>query len=161
MAQIGGPSKHRFAYLDHSAETTHCQLHFDPVQGAASNDGIWNAVTGKVFLMKDALDTITRLSPAGVTASLQLEANAASLPADALAQREIAIRWSYRDLTTGKMYRFDTPGPVDAIVPTGTDDVNMASVAVLAFKAVFDANVISEDGNSVSLESGRLVGRRS
>jgi len=161
MANIGQSSKARFSWVDHSNERTNTQLHFIPVVDNASNATLLDAATGIIPTMSAALDLITKLPNAGVTVSIPLETNSPTLPLDATAQRETAIRWSYADVVTGKKYRFDTPGPIDDIVPTGSDDVNMAAAEVIAFKAVFDANVQSEVGNDVTLLSGRFVGRRS
>jgi hypothetical protein len=156
---IGQSSKARFAYLDHSAEVTHTALHFEPLFSDASNVGVLDTPAGSVALIGTALALITKLPQAGTTMSVQLDTSTPSIPTDATAQRETAIRWTYADTTTGKKYRFDVPAPIDDIVPTGTDEVNMASLDVIAFKAVFDAEVRSEVGNGVALISGRFVGR--
>jgi len=161
MTAIGQASAAHFSYLDHSGEKTRTQLHFEAVDDTADNSGLLDAVTGSIALVGTALGLITRLPQAGTVVSIPISTLSPGLPADAMAQREHAIRWVYKDDVTGKKYRFDSPAPVDAIVPTGSDAVNMAAAAVLAFKAVFDANIKSEVGNACSLLTGRYVGRKS
>jgi hypothetical protein len=161
MAAIGASTKVHFSYLDHSAEKTRTQLHFAPVDTTGDNGTLLTAGTGTIGEMQIALNLLTKLPDAGVVISLPFDTASPALPLDATAQREVAIRWSYSDNTTGKKYRFDLPAPIDDIVPTGSDDVNMAAAEVIAFKIVFDANCKSEVGNAVTLISGRFVGRRS
>ena len=161
MAAIGVTSKVHFSYLDHSGERTRTQLHVFPLDDTVGNNAILDDTTGNIALLGTALGLLTRCPQAGTTVSLSMDESSPGIPADAMAQRETAIRWSYSDNVTGKKYRFDTPAPVDAIIPTGSDAVNMAAAAVLAFKAVFEANAVSPDGNDVTLLTGRFVGRRS
>lgn len=161
MAAVGESSKVHYSYLDHSGERTRTQIYFQPLDDSGDNSGLLDAVTGAIAVMGTALAAITRLPQAGTTMSTSVDEASPSLPADAMAQREIAIRWVYADDVTGKKYRFDSPAPVDAIVPTGSDEVNMAAAAVITFKAVFDAQARSVDGNTVTLLTGRFVGRRS
>lgn len=161
MADIGNNSKVHFSYLDHSGERTRTQVYFEPVDDSGDNSALLNQTTGAIALLGTALALLTRCPQAGTTVSIPIDVASPGLPADAMAQREMAIRWQYTDVITGEKGRFDTPAPVDAIVPTGSDNVNMAAAAVLAFKAVFDAQARSKDGNAVQLISGKLVGRRS
>lgn len=159
MADIGVSSKVRWGFLDHSAETTHVQLHLSPLDDAGDNSAIFDLFSPAGALTV-ALYAMSKLEPTNIITSIPIAQSAPTVPTDATAQREVAIRFIYADNVTGKKYRFDVPAPVDAIVPTGSDDVNMAAALIVAFKAVFDANAKSELGNAVTLLSGRFVGRR-
>lgn len=153
--------KVHYNYIDHSAERTRTQLYFADVASDGSNYGdLFDAVTGSVDILRIALDVITKLNETNVLASIEAHIAAGTLPSDATAQRETAIRFVYIDNVTNKRYRFDVPAPADAFVPTGSDEVNMAAAVVITFKGIFEAQCVSPVGNPVTLISGRFVGRR-
>ena len=156
-------TKVHFGYIDHSAESTRTQLYVAELESDGSNfPNVFDpSPSGSVDNLRLALDTVTKLNETNVTASLLAHEAVGSIPADATAQREIAARMTYVDNVTGKKYRFDIPAPDDAFVPTGTDDINMAAAVWVTFKGLFEANAVSPDGNAVTLQSGKLVGRRS
>ena len=161
MTAIGNASKVSYTYLDRSGETTKSQLHFDPIDDVGDNSAVLDQATGSVALVGTALGLLTLLPQAGTSVSLPIGVFSPALPSNPSANREVAIRFIYKDNVNAKKYRFDLPAPVDAIMPLGTDDVDMADTLIVAFKAVFDANVKSEWGNACTLLTGRFVGRRS
>lgn len=152
----------RVGWLDHSNERTTTQIHFEEIESDGSNYAdLFAPVTGKYALMKAGLVLISKLNHTKTTAPIQVDQSVESIPADATAQREMAIRWMYVDDVTGKKYRFDTPAPVDALIQSGTDVIDLvANVAAAAFVALFEANCVSPEGNAVTMYSARLVGRR-
>lgn len=155
-------TKVHFGYIDHSAEPTRTQLHFPAILANGTNfPNIFDpSPSGKVDNVRLALADVTKLNETNVQASITAHQATGSIPADATAQRETAIRFTYIDNVTNKKYRFDIPAPADAYVPTGSDDVNMAAAVVQAFKTIFEANCVSPDGNAVTLLYGKFVGRR-
>jgi len=160
MPAIGLSTKFRASFLDHSGERTSTQLHLDPLDSSGDNSTVIGLIsTGGSLAV--ALTAMSRLPLAGITASVPLVTASPGLPVDAMAQREIAIRFTYSDDVTAKKHHFDLPAPVDAIIPTGSDNVNRAAALIVAFKAVFDVSARSELGNDVTLLTGRFVGRRS
>jgi len=161
MTAINTFSNVHYSYRDYSNELTKTQLHFAPIDDAGNNDALLDAATGSIAVVGTAASLLTKCVQAGTTLSVKMDNGTAGLPVAADAQREWATRFSYQDDVTGKFYRFDIPAPVDAIVQSGTDLIDMADALVVAFKAAFEANCISEDGNAVTLVSGRIVGRRS
>jgi hypothetical protein len=160
MTALGDVSKVHFSYRDRSGELTRSQLYFVPVDDSADNSSLLDQATGAIAIVGTALGLLTKLNQAGTNISIQIDAGTAGLPAAADAQREWAIRWDYQDTTTNKHYRFDTPGPIDAVVVAGTDLIDMGNALVIAFKAAFEADCKSPVGNAVVLNSGRIVGRR-
>ena len=81
-------------------------------------------------------------------------------PSEVTAQREIAIKVTYRDTVTGKVEHLTVPGPVAAVYPpTGTDVIPLSNVAAAAFITVFEANAVSQDGNAIVVTGIRLIGR--
>lgn len=164
-ADIGNTAPVRISWVDHSGEKTSQVLHFPAIvnSNAAGNiEGLATDVTGSYDIMKAGLIAITRLNHLNARMGLKLDQSVESLPADQMAQREMAVRWSYVDDVTGQKYRFDTAGPVDALIQSGTDVIDIvANAAALAFVALFEANCVSPLGNAVTMTGARLVGRRS
>lgn len=152
----------RVGWLDHSNERTTTQFYFPEIAADGTNyPTLFAPATGKYDLMKAALVLITKLNHTKTTGAIQVDQSVESVPADATAQREMAIRWQYVDDVTGKKYRFDTPAPVDALIQSGTDVIDIvANVPAAAFVADFEANCVSPDGNAVTMYAARLVGRR-
>jgi hypothetical protein len=159
MAAIGVSSQASFGFVDHSGEHTRTKLHFAPLDGSADNSGLLAFPTGSIDLIAIAMALLTKLPSTGVTLSVRLGTSAPALPADATAQRELACRVIYADTVTGKKYRFDLPAPIDALVPSGTDQVDIGTTDFDAFRLVFEAEVLSEVGNPVVVLSARIVGR--
>jgi hypothetical protein len=160
MAALGDVSKVHFSYRDISGELTRSQLYFAPVDDSADNSSLLDQATGAIAIVGTAMSLLTKLRQAGTNLSIQMDAGLAGLPTAADAQREWAIRWDYQDSVTNKHYRFDTPGPIDSVVQTGTDLIDMGDALVIAFKTAFEADCLSPVGNAVVLNSGRIVGRR-
>jgi len=160
MAALGDISKVHYSYRDRSNELTRSQLYFAPVDDSGDNSALLDPATGAVAVVGTALSLLTKLTQAGTHISIELSPDAGTLPSAADAQREWAIRWSYADTVTGKKYRFDTPGPIDAVVVAGTDFIDMANALVIAFVAAFEADCLSPVGNAVNVLNGRIVGRR-
>jgi len=161
MAAVGVVSKVHYGYRDRSNELTHSQLYFAPLDDTGDNSAIIDQTTGAIAVVGTALSLLTKLTQAKTTLSIEMQPDSGTLPAAADAQREWAIRWSYSDTVTGKFYRFDTPGPIDAVVLPNTDQIDMTQALVVAFQAAFEADCVSPVGNAVALLSGRIVGRRS
>jgi len=161
MAPLPEPSKVHFSYRDYSNELTRSQLYFNPLDTTASNAGLIDPATGAIAVVGTALSLLTKLVQAGTTLSIDMSGGTAGLPIAPDAQREWAIRWQYQDDVTSRFYRFDTPGPIDAVILPNTDLIDMTDALVIAFKAAFEANCVSPVGNAVVLVQGRVVGRRS
>lgn len=149
-----------YGWIDHSAEPSRTQLHFEELLDDGSNFEAVLGDAGKADLMRLALEAVTKLNETRVTASVKIHGAVGSIPTDPTAQRETAARMIYVDNVTGQKYRFDIPAPADAYVPTGTDDINMADTDWVVFKTAFELNCVSPDENPVTLISGRYVGRR-
>ena len=151
-----------WGWLDHSGERTKTTIHFEDIASDGSNWNEFEGVLGKRSVVGTALQAITKLQHTRTVLSQTLNTSVESIPADATAQRETAIRWIYADNVTGKKYRFDSPAPVDALLQSGTDVIDLAAnAAAIAFVTVFEANCVSPDGNAVTMISARYVGRRS
>lgn len=147
-----------FGLIDYSAERSGVTVYLPELD--ASNYAALFGVGGRAALLQTELEIITGLTRTGTSATVPLAPGSDALPANVNAQREIAVRVSYQDDVTGKKYRFDIPGPVDALYPPqGTDVIPLDNVLAAAFIAVFEAQAVSVDGNAITITGLRLVGR--
>lgn len=148
-------------FVDYSKEQTTVNFNLADVASDGSNwDTLVSDVASQLALTKAAVDAITGLFhvDTSVRVGKVYEDTPISYP-DYGHDREIAVRFTYQDDVTGKLYRFDIPDPTDIFVSNG-DDVDMTKLGVIALKALVDADWRSELGNAVTLISGRKVGRR-
>lgn len=154
-------TKINFTWVDHSGEYTTTSLNVDTIAEDGNNYGdVISDPLSNMGTMQTALAAVTKLNRVKSAFTVVRDLNVENLPA-AGADRELAARMTYQDVVTMKKYRFDIPGPIDGIFVANSDEVDMTSIAMAAFKLAFDANVQSEDGNGVSLLYGHKVGRRS
>lgn len=150
-----------FTFVDHSKEKTRVAFNVAPILADGSN---WDALVSDVASVRAlsgaAINAITGLNEvlSGVSVPDFAETSPIVYP-DYGHDRELAVRFTYQDDVTGKLYRFDIPDPVD-IFNANSDEVDMDNVLVIALKAIVDADWVSELGNAVTLLSGRKVGRR-
>jgi hypothetical protein len=148
-------AKVHFGMIDHSSEACGPSLWFDDTDSPDLTDAFTAA-----GLVGTALNLLTDCGFTRTTVSAVVAQANDAPPADVHAQREIAIRVTYKDSVNGKSERFDIPGPVDGVYPgVGTDVIPLDNVAAAAFIAVFEAQCVSQDGNAVEVTGIRLVGR--
>lgn len=157
------PTQVTYGMIDHSGERTGVQLWFPDI---AADGGNWDdlfttALTNRYDVIKIPLAALTLCNLTRSTASAVVDESAATIPADAQAQREKGMRFFYVDTVTGDRGNFTVPAPDDAAIPSGTDQVNMANAVVAAFVTVVEANAVSRDGNPIDIQSARIVGRNS
>lgn len=76
---------------------------------------------------------------------------------------QVELRWyvPYTDNVTGKLYGRTVPCPDLTLLTAGSDNMNMALAAAIAYKAAFEAAVVSPDGNPVTMGQPYVVGRNS
>ena len=152
--------KIHFAVVDHSAEATGSRMYVQDLDNSNYDDIF--GVIGNIALLQDAYQLLTDCGYSRTTASIETYVGAAVPPEAVTAQREIAIRVTYRDTVNGRVERFDLPGPKLALYPpAGTDTIALDNVLASPFIAVFEANAVSRDGNPVEVTGLRLVGRNS
>lgn len=152
-------TKVSYSYIDESEEECTLHLRLPEIASDGSNwAAVANETTGMIAVLGTSLGTLTRLNEYRSQLNITVNDVAKSAPSDEHAQRERAARFIYADDDTGQEYRFDVPGP-ESIFLAGTDQVDMSDVAVAAFKLVFEADVVSPLGNSVTLLRGYRVGK--
>lgn len=153
-----------FGMVDHSAEQSGTLLYVDPVavDGTNWDTLITDVATSVHDLLKAGIITITKLNMTRTTLSIIVDESAGSIPAAADAQREWYIKFLYQDTDNGnKKYTYTIPAPVDAVVPSGTDEVSLANVLIAAWVTLFEAYCLSPEGGAVDVLSARIGGRNS
>lgn len=155
------------AYVTHSligfsGEGSSVRFYLPDVTAANYDDVAGNGVGDNVGDLRLALAAMTLLNFVRHTVTTEQYADAGTLPNDPYAQREIKLLVSYRDTVTSKLYRLEIPGPdLSALAQAGTDVVDHTSnITAAAFVTAFEANAASVDGNPVTVEGMRIVGRR-
>ena len=148
-----------FSVVDYSGEPSRTTVYVEDLDNT-NYDELFLAVTGKVTLLQAAFEVITGCTLNRTVAGKVADIGTGVLPSDEEAQREIAVRVSYRDTVTGKSQRMDIPGPIVTLYPgQGTDFIPLSNPVAAIFIGVFETNAVSMDGNPVTVTGLRLVGR--
>lgn len=148
--------------IDHSGEATSINFHFESVDPDGGNwEDLFAPTTGAYDVLKAALIACTACNLTRSTASIVVETSVGSIPADEYAQRELAVRITYVDNVTNEKFRFDIPGPVNGLIPSGTDVIPLTNLLLAALKVDFETQCVSPRGNAVTIIGARLVGRKS
>lgn len=147
-------------FVDHSKEKTTVGFTLAAIVADGSNfDTIVSDVASQLALSKAAIDAITGLFHVQTSVTIPKVYDDTPITYPTYGHdREIAVRFVYQDDVTGKLYRFDIPDPID-IFADNSDEVDMTIAAVVALKALVDADWVSELGNAVTLLRGYKVGR--
>jgi hypothetical protein len=149
--------------IDHSGEPTRTKFYVETLDDT-NYDALFDPITGSVSLLQAALLVATDCEHVSTVASVEMEPGTGVPPATVTAQREIAIRVSYRDTVNGRKGSFTVPGPITTFYPpTGVPDdiIPLDNVIFAALILVIEANAISRDDNPIEVVEGRLVGRNS
>lgn len=148
-----------YGMIDHSGEPTGTTFYF-PTLTAANFDAIMAPVTGKIALVGAALVLATRCGFTRTTCVIEADTGTVDLPSVETAQREHGLRANMRDSVNGKPSTMFIPGPKAAVMPpAGSDAVNLENLVVEALVTWVEANLVSEDGNALSVISARYAGR--
>lgn len=145
-------------WLDHSGEKSSTAFNVATPSGAAYD---WDALAAIVDGIIDVFEDVCLCTRGPESVRVELAAGAVTYPASEDAQREAGLRIFYHDTTTNKKYHLTIPGPDKSLMAVaGTDRVDWAGTEMAALETAFEANVLSPEGNAVSIDGGRLVGRR-
>jgi len=81
-------------------------------------------------------------------------------PTDEEAQRELKLQLHCMD-TAVKNFVIEIPCPIlSTLAQSGTDEVDIAGIEMAALVAQLEANFVSPWGNTYTVQSARIVGRR-
>lgn len=146
-----------FSVRDYSNEVSSHRI--DIADLTSANFDTYVGASGLVPDYYDALNAIVlgNISRERITARNILISSA---PAGSVyAQVELKWQLTYTDAVTGKQWQREIPTPDLTLLVAGTDLMNITAGAGLAYKTAFEAVAVSPDGNAVTLNSVRVVGR--
>lgn len=151
-------SKATIRWRDYSGEYSSTAFNLDDPSGATYD---WAALEGALDAVGDAMEAVTFCTRGKESIAAQVTLGSDAYPTDEEAQRELALRIFYQDDVTGKKYHVSLPGPqLPLMVSLGFDVVSWSGAEMIALETAFEANVLSPDGNAVSIVTGTIVGRR-
>lgn len=146
------------SYLDFSGEKSSVSFNVATPSGATYD---WDALEAIVDGIGDAIDAVCLCTRGNDTIRVVAQVGSQALPTDEEAQRELGLRIFYLDTTTQKKYHITIPGPALALmVSAGFDQVDWSGTEMAALETALEANMLSPDGNAISIQSGYIVGRR-
>ena len=145
-------------FLDFSDEVSTVSFNVATPSGAAYD---WAALAASVDAVGDAIEAVTLCTRSKEQVNVALQAGSLARPSSESAQRELGLRIFYVDDTTQKKYHVTIPGPdVSLMASPGFDIVDWSGAEMVTLETDFEANVLSPDGNAVSILTGKIVGRR-
>ena len=151
-------SQYSLSLLDFSGEKSVVAWNGPEITGAAFDVTSWKAAMDAIA---DAILDLTDCTRGKEQFSSIADQGSEVLPSIATAQREVGLRIFYQDDTTGKKYHLTIAGPqVEDYQAAGTDELDITAGDLAVFVSAFETNAESEAGNSVTVYSARLVGRR-
>lgn len=151
-------SKASIRWRDYSGEYSSTAFNVATPSGATYD---WDALAASIDAVGDAMEAVTFCTRGKEQVSVATAIGSDAYPVDEEAQRELALRIFYQDDVTGKKYHVSLPGPqLPLMVSLGFDVVSWSGAEMVALESAFEANVLSPDGNAVSIVTGTIVGRR-
>lgn len=124
---------------------------------------VWNVIVGLGAGIANALEDLSLATLVSVTYH-----EIANPPADdtrptsPFAQREQGLRFFYSDNVDASKYNITVPAPDLAIVADpGSDDVDLTITEVAALVTWLESNVLSPNGNAITVDRAVIVGRNS
>jgi hypothetical protein len=145
-------------YLDFSDEVSSVSFNVATPSGASYD---WAALETAIAAVRDAMTAVSLCTRSKEQVNVQTDAGSLTRPSDEAAQRELGLRIFYVDSVTQKKYHVTVPGPDTSLMASpGFDIVDWSGAEMVALETAFEANVLSPDGNAVSILTGKIVGRR-
>lgn len=145
-------------FRDYSDEYSSVSVLVDDLIGT----DVWTVVTGLAAGLESALEGISLAT----LVSIHFRQIANSLddtqPASPYAEREAGLRFFYSDDVTGKKFNLTVPGPDYATIDVpGSDEIPLTQTEVAALITWMEANIVSDAGNSITVDRVVKVGRNS
>lgn len=146
-------------FIDRSGEHSRCKMYLPDIAADGSNWADLTAdTTGRGDLLKAVIATLTKCNLTKQNINVTIDQDVPVLPAADDAQREWKLWMQYVDTVNGRYGEFTIPGPADTLVQANTDEVDIAANALMiAAILVFEANLVSRDGNAIQVTRARIV----
>lgn len=147
--------------LDHSNEQSTVRIPIPDLDAANIDDYVNDNLGGALGDIRLAMAGLSSMNHLRRTVQATTIVDAATLPADANAQRERKALVSYRDVVTGKLHSLTIPGFNMTGAEQGTDILDLDVPLWVAFVTAFEAWAQGEGGGAVEVISAKHVGRAS
>ena len=145
-------------FLDYSDEVSTVSFNVATPSGASYD---WAALAASIDAVGDVIADVSLCTRSKEQVNVALADGSLARPVSTAAQREVGLRIFYVDDTTQKKYHVTIPGPDTSLMASpGFDIVDWSGTEMAALETAFEANVLSPDGNAVSILTGKIVGRR-
>lgn len=147
-----------FRIRDFSDEYSTCSFVVEDVAGDGSN---WAALLTAIGSLQTALAAATAGHIAELTITASKELVNDTRPASPWAQREIKWLMRYHDDVTYKKYTKTLPcAALELMSDGGDDEVDIVGITAWATLVTwFEANMLSQDGNAITVDGVSVVGR--
>jgi len=147
-------------YIDYSGEQSAVGVNVPNLDATNVEDYTDTTLGTPLGNFKAAVDALTLMNEVVINVGAARITSPPTLPTDENAQREQKLLIKYVDTVTAKKYRFTIPGIDRTLVAQqGTDVVDFGNnVLVIALVAAFEAGMVSELGNPVSVYGASLIG---
>lgn len=146
------------SYLDFSGEKSSVSFNVATPAGATYD---WDALVAVVDTIGDAIDAICLCTRGNDALRVVVQTGSQALPADEEAQRELGLRILYVDNVTAKKFHITIPGPdLSLMLNAGFDQVDWGETEMAALETALETNMLSPDGNAITITNGYIVGRR-
>lgn len=151
------PSRLLYNVTDYRGKDATTTLHGPDLDGT-NYDVQFALVTG----IRAALEDIVLGKVTGeqlISSVLEPENPPATSP---YAKRQLKLLFGYVDNVTGEAYTFTVGAPdlSALVIPQNSDDVTLADLSnMAAFVSAVEAFALSKDGNAITIQSCRIVGR--
>ena len=148
------PSGYRITLRDYGGETSTFSVY-----GAEMSAAEYANIINEIADLETAIEGVTLgVLGRGVIEAVVNEGSAASAT-DVWAQRENKWMVEFADTVTGEVFRRELPTADLTLLQPGTELMNIASGAGLAFVTAFETYVVSDAGNPVTVQRIRYVTR--
>lgn len=143
-------SKLKMPFIDYTNEASTASLY---VAGAIADLNITAVV--------DAVDglTVDGRQEASLVVETAKDSGITGPATNALAQRENKYLVRATDDVNSKMVKFELPCADLSLLTSGTDMLDLTGTEAAAFVTAAEANILSADGNAISIVSIQFVGR--
>lgn len=143
-------SKVRMPFIDFGGERSAATVYVDSAIGDAAITAIVGGVDGL---------TLGNRQDAVFVSEIAKDSGTAGPASSPLAQRE--VKWLVRatDSVNGKNVQVEIPCADLSLLSGGSDFLDLGGTEAAAFVTAFEANVLSLDGNAVTVNSIQFVGR--
>lgn len=150
-------SRITFKVADYSGETASVTI-----PGPALTGANYDAQVAEATGLAATLQAITLGEVQSYVLTAENETISGDLPTSPYAQREVKLHFTYSDNVTGKRGSFTVPAPDLANLDTtpSSDAVTLADAGIMAaFVTAIQGFMLSPEGNAITIQSARVVGR--